>query len=338
MVNQQAHLNKLLGECQIDLAYQEEDAVNTPYEEIPVLKPEEYHKNRALNSIFAIEGDIIERINEQTGQMRINEESRQLAKKFRKKSKPPAGGWYLVKEQREWLKTQLYDLLAKKPNTSTVSIMEAGVASYIHHFTYVSLLKEVLVQLKKELGWSIHIQLNVLEKYSYPLYQIRAITNVCKLDKDDPLYPYPDDPFLDFLEESEVLDFEPITVRLIQYDLQKAQKGPFQFDIITEHFLTSVIKDFEGIRLVREGYANILLKAGGSLLCASGVVKSQPLDYENYMNLHKKSFQLIGSETVWDPYGMKLSEMMDLLEGDKKVMVDYDNTLFHFQRKLKSDN
>jgi SAM-dependent methyltransferase len=304
-----------------------------------ILRPCGYHANRAHSSTFGITKQVLEVESGElgyTGSLVPHRELENLAGLLQKGDADPAGGWYLVKEQREWLEARLFDILEPRQGSGeTIRILEAGVASFVHHYTYLAILKSVLDRLEDP----PRLAVTVVDKCVFPILQIAAVERALAAGIRRPRrldiggqQLFIEGEFLDVMNPSR-RDFGRISLDLWVRNLGEmeavAQLG--KFDVITEHFLTAVLdQQIEQITSIRQTYARIL-KPGGYLLCATGIVKKSP-NYEEYVQLHPRlGFRSIDAKTlfVWDPYGFAREELVDFSLGrrSEKLAFSLDNTL-----------
>ncbi len=137
----------------------------------------DYHSDRANVGVYQTSKDLLKLSN---GVLRVNDikqweylRRRMLAKKddpnfteFRL-----AGGWYLIYEQQKFLYEAFLNIFNEFSNEQTVDICEAGVASFVHHFTYVAIILKALKASRKNLK----VNLTVIDKFPYPLRQIEMV-------------------------------------------------------------------------------------------------------------------------------------------------------------------
>ncbi len=296
-----------------------------------------YHKDRVFNTPYEITADIIQKIHFNNGQIEPSVKSRELAEKFHPDNNPPAGGWFLVKEQRLWLQDTLRDIFINKfSDGDSVVILEAGVASFIHHYTYTIILKRVL----ESLPFKMNIDLVVTDKCSFPLLCIDIIRKnweTVKKDRKIDIQGFElsiQDVFIDLIEKEGIINYEGIKTTTLQGDLTNHEiffSVREKYDIVTEHFVTAVIENYEFIEKIRDTY-NAIIQDGGFLLCACGINRSQGrIGFNKFIELHENdnNFLLQKEELSWDPYGMKRSDILKLLE-DKPANAAFGNTLFKF--------
>jgi len=308
------------------------------------LSPAGYHRDRALNKIFCIEENV-EKIDGRKGSISPSPTFIKLAEMFQDNVPSPAGGWYLVKEQRDWLKNSIIKIARKKyekDGLKEINILEAGVASFNHHFSYLIILKEAILELDYP---DIAFNVTVTDKAFYPLFCIdeinkttfEAIVNqrfIKVFNNEVPI----NDAFIETMQTSKVLDFDRIRVRTKQYDLSDDQ-NTFQlgrFEIITEHFITSVIDNFQIVNQIRATYAK-LLKEGGFLLDASGIAPHVHGDrFDEFLDFHEDHglMDYPGRMNVWDPYGMRPTDILRLLKGET-IEAYFDNGLYIFRKESK---
>jgi hypothetical protein len=306
-----------------------------------LIMPSGYHDSRASNEIFGTTENvtIVER---NLATIPPTENFKALADLFRKEEVNPAGGWYLVKEQRDWLR----DILIRKiqnlheNDQKEIDILEAGIASFNHHFSYLVILKEVIEALGYE---DLILNVTVTDKAFFPLWSIDEIekSSIEKLREKKSIsvfnYEIPlQESFIDFLETHELLTYDRIRVKSIQYDLTdhlNTHKLGI-YDIITEHFITSVIDNVSLEKDIRKSYAN-LLKTNGYLFCASGKTPHiHHQAFDDFLDIHEECGLMQTSDriNVWDPYGMRGEDLLLLLE-DQEIKTRFDNGLFAFQKK-----
>ena len=305
-----------------------------------ILDATNYHLNKIQNVPFGIQGDVIVW---QDGQpyLQFCSDLQAVANLFATGASDPAGGWYLVKEQRTWLKENLINIFKQKEQEnpySTIRILEAGVASYIHHYTYLSILVDAL----KAVSSKLRIALTVIDHYAFPLKQIDAIerlltkelTSFDQIKIDGHIFKISQE-FRQFVTQHPRF-FDRISIELYKKDLSDPNEMLMlgQYDIITEHFLTSCLHDRQDIiEKIRQNYA-YAIKNNLYLLCASGVSHENEQAYQDYLALHKKhGFKLVNKATSWDPYGYNLKELLHFQKKSSILKpVNFGNTLFRFQR------
>jgi hypothetical protein len=296
-----------------------------------------YHKDRANNALFAIR-EIATKKQESydSGIIYPSTEFIKLAKKFQQGQRAPAGGWYLVKEQRDWLRNSIFEIVRTKKGRKTIRVLEAGSAGYIHHFTYLSIINEVLAIL----GDDFNLEVTVVDKCLFPLLTIEIIiNNMAKLRDNTKLdvagYSFEvDGDLITFLLDHRLIGSPQLKLNVVNCNLADEQniKALGKFDVVTEHFLTAVIENFDTIERVRNGYSS-LIEDGGYLLCAGGITRGTNKDaYFRFLRMHEANkFQLIEEELVWDPYGIVREDLLSLLNNES-VRVPFDNTMFKFKK------
>lgn len=243
---------------------------------------------------------------------------------------PPAGGWYLVREQRQWFVEKVLTYL-QRTDQSSLRILEAGAASHVHHFTYLTLLQEALDRADRP----VRLEVVTVDHCLLPILAIQA----CQDGIEGPLSVqgfeialHPS--FSDLMSRTGVLDDPRLTCRAFNRDLKDsselAKLG--HFDLVTEHFISAVLGNFELLDQFRATYSR-LLRPGGWLLCACGLTRrTDPHDYSRFIELNgRHSLELRDIEGTWDPYGMK-REQIEVLLTDRPLKTHLDNTLFAFER------
>ena len=322
---------------------QEQKNVNAKgFSETLTLNPAGYHLDRARNMVFGLSTNVIPK-ERNLGLMPPTEEFKRLVTYFQPDHPSPAGGWYLVKEQRDWLKENLIRLIRarnKEHGQLQFHILEAGIASFNHHFSYLTILKEVLDQIGIP---GMKLNITVTDKAYFPLFCIDQINKASlplllkkkEIQVFNNIIPLSEE-FLKWIVNTEVLLDDRLKVRTKQYDLtdsfNTAQLG--KFDFVTEHFITAVIDNFNIIDQIRKTYS-VLLNEKGYLLDASGITPHIHAErFDQFLEIHEKYNleQSTGQINVWDPYGMRSATLLQILE-DKEIEVPFDNGLFIFQKK-----
>jgi len=322
---------------------QEQQNVNAKgFKEELIINPSGYHRDRATNTIYRIEDKVIVK-KKSIGFIPPLPTFTELVKMFKVNIPSPAGGWYLVKEQRDWLKKfllEIVDDLYKNEGKREIDILEAGIASFNHHFSYLLILKEVI----DELGYKdLILNLTVTDSAYYPLFCIDRINKLTidKLYNKRELTVFNNkiplaDSFLTFIRESEILFFNQINTKTKQYDLTDSESAfnLGRFDIITEHFITAVIDNFQIIKLIRKTYSKIL-RENGYILNASGITPHiHDKQFDEFLDIHEE-LGLMQKEriNVWDPYGMRTKDLLKILKGET-IETPFDNSLFVFKKTI----
>lgn len=297
-----------------------------------------YHRDRAENVIMRL--DPLRNPGGDLQQERTIEPTAcfiELAKRLDRHGAPPAGGWYLVAEQRNWLIKQLSDAISVS-TAPEVRILEAGIASHNHHYSYLDLVSQALQQATRKP--KIHVI--VVDKCEYPIALSRAIRDelILKPGVGEPLPALddaPTEPCLSFvLSRRNAGQYAAIEQSFIVGDLQDPQTlniEPKSIDIITEHFITAVIRNLDLLASFRSAYSK-LLRPGGRLLTAYGAtLASKEKEFEEIQGLHRR-FDLIPRPYtyVWDPYGLKENDLHPLLKKDPtSVTISSENSVQLFE-------
>ncbi|MBO6517413.1 MAG: class I SAM-dependent methyltransferase [Bacteroidia bacterium] len=305
--------------------------------------PCEYHENRSTATIH--------KLSDGSGEQRVKE-SRQvihrrtpdiirLSHLFNKKA-DPAGSWYLVQEQREWLHNQLVDVLTSYlAKDEECFLLEAGVASYVHHYTFM----DIVIEACGESGFPLNkLHVDIVDKCITPLYQIASIERSLRhklfLGKHYRIF---DRKFRMSSQHQTFLKkrkekLKQINVKLFLRDLRQLEdiQELGSYDVITEHFLTSMIgKQRESMDKVRESYSR-LLKKGGVLLSATGV-RDQEF-WNNFLSIHIQHGlrpELKTKTDVWDPYGIERGTIVAIGHNpDSSLVAAQDNTMIRFTRMV----
>lgn len=261
------------------------------------------------------------------------------------RGKPPAGGWYLVQSQREWLTTQFTRLFAAEPERPRLLI--SGCAGHVHFFGTLLIALAAM-----ERAGTQELEIVVADRCDYPLDQIEALMSALRApgrglkrflgraELKTPQAAFPlDAALIKARPEREAL--ERVTVKTVQTDitaLDAATAGTF--DIVTEHFLTSMAdKKMPMIAAVRAAYARVL-KPGGAVLSADGFERGSTR-YREFLELcGEAGFTHDPAQTrfVWDPYGLP-SRTLETFDSAPKsaapLAVQRDNALSVFYRSAQ---
>lgn len=254
-----------------------------------------------------------------------------------------AGGWWLIKEQREWLKAHLQSAL--KQIQGDCHILVAGVAGYAHFYSYLRIVFDAANSVDFDIS---RLYIDVIDSCIFPLL---AITEIEKSVRATPKWC-----FLSSLQKTYNVMGEAVTLSKHNRDfikkmapdickchirtlhgsiMQMAKKFDNihkKYDIITEHFLLSMIENVD--KLIDESRANYqqVMKSGAHLLMACG------FDSMNFVNRlveihHKYKMVTIYDEIVkvWDPFGLTRSELQDILNDlYAEPRIRLDNCLIDF--------
>lgn len=309
-----------------------------------------YHLNRAECVAFAITDDAVEG-GRNNASVRSTPDIVKMSRLF-DSGTPPAGSWYLVKEQRDWLADQVAQKIRsvaaeRNLKRTPIRILESGIASYVHHFTYLHILHEVLQRLKMP---EVSIELVVIDRCGYPLAQVRTVEERMDLGYYHPGTVYVGNKTLQIpasvaaLLQQQANRPSRISTSLIEVDLanpnavmdalDESGEEP-TFDLVTEHFLTSVlrknIRDF-AIRQTRETYRR-LLRPSGRLLAAVGF-RARTRVFRDMIKMHEEADLIVhraSRKRSWDPYGLTPEQIGDF-QVQSSVSVSLDNTLVRFDR------
>lgn len=121
-----------------------------------------YHRDRLRCVAFEINDGVLEESTERTGFLRRTPDLKRLAELFASET-PPAGGWALVQEQRQWLVERLVAVFVER-RVRPIRVLEAGVAGPAHHSSYLD-----LVERAAELADAPEIRLVVADRCAGPL-------------------------------------------------------------------------------------------------------------------------------------------------------------------------
>lgn len=317
--NLQHHLNLGLRDCE-----QSGDTI----------RPCGYHEGRARTTPFGFPA--LSGISGFTAFLAADDPTREAAALFCS-GIHPAGGWYLVHEQRDWLARRLSSLFRGFDQPRPLRVLEAGVAGFVHHYTYLSIIHEAL-----RFSPAPEVRVCVTDKCTYPIQQIRAAEGLRGAPSSIPPHmtigghrlPI-HGPLRNILERKPPgLTTELHTTDLRAEELERL--GPF--DVVTEHFLTSVLDaDFDVVEKIWSRYA-AAMSPGGSFLCAVGTVAgTEPM--RRYLDIAERlGFALVEQDTehAWDPYGLNRQELLHLLgRGAAGIGIALDNSLLHFSRAAR---
>ncbi len=316
-LNDQAHLCQAVGDTPI---------------------PCGYHQSRVHCQFIGIEASLLASNQNQFHTfLKQNNDVKQLAKWFTAKQLP-AGSWYLVKEQRTWLEAKLTQVLRTHPNGEPFHIMIAGVASYVHAFGQLFIIMNTL----SALPCAPKVTITFADKCAFPLEQIQALLKQVsqrhglmgyrfKLGSSQFKCPNA----LAKLLKKHKVHLRELTIHCVQGDLTDETRFTSEsFNLITEHFLTSLLyKNFAAIAPIRKNYQR-WLKPQGTLLSADGIRKDSD-DYNEFVALNQaQGLTLLDdmSQAVWDPYGLPEDMFQSILEGPitRPIPVELDNTLSGF--------
>ncbi len=257
-------------------------------------------------------------------------------------SRDPAGGWYLLADQRNWLEKNLVMALATKTHGAMIRVLEAGTASLVHHYSYRAILAEVIRKLENELC----IELTVVDRCVYPIVQIESLENRIGNGVDVPTEIDAggnririDRTFSEVVDNAD-RSADRIRTEVLVMDLQdtEAMSRLGSFDIITEHLLTPVLAFQSGeIGKIRENYA-ALLKAGGQLIAASTIVSEHPF-YSEFSRIHEKNGMKElreRGERVWNPFDSKMHLVENFLQKGVPQYLDVSliNQLSIYEKQL----
>lgn len=249
-----------------------------------------------------------------------------------------AGGWYLVREHRRWLIERITQFLTdfiKAGEPRPLRILEAGVAGYVHHYSYLVALMSAM----KQANFKGRIEVVIADLVEYPLFQIAAVWGSYKswirksrwqrflsrkpsfqfrYEIKGSVHKEPeitvDERVLDLLsgfeDELRRVDQQYWLVDLAEEKLE--QTDTTGFDLITEHYLTSMSeRNLSLINRIRSNYRG-LIRDCGWLLVGAGMSSR----YEEFLNVHDDwIFDPTETEFHWDLYDLTNEELLDLAQG-----------------------
>lgn len=296
-----------------------------------------YHQSRVHCQFAGITEDLLETSRDSFhGFLKQGAATTELAKWF-SADYLPAGSWYLVKEQRLWLKQRLVERFIGHNSSQPLQVMIAGVAGYVHALGQLLIYLEALEQSKAE----INIAITFVDRCDFPLKQIAGFLEVIKRKA---FFRYKFNIGEDKYTcakglDKAIRDKQEALARISVYyqlgDLSDPSLFPGeQFDLITEHFMTSLLyKKFDVIQPIRANYAS-WLKPQGRLLSADGL-RADSDAYQTFTELNRDVDLTLNAQSslaVWDPYGLQQEVFQNILEGNtqRRVAVELDNTLSEF--------
>jgi len=302
--------------------------------------PCDYHLSKVNNSVF--------KLSDSSSNISFGESNQithtptpnmiKMSELFNNPGREPAGGWYLVQEQREWLESRLRKIFVSEINKE-IYLLVAGVASYVHFYTFI----KIVLDISKEVDFPLKkLYVDVIDKCIFPLDQIASIERVIRIKKKRipksiKIHGMKVGIHIDkrILIDSICSDLRLINVRLMQRDLKYVddfdKRG--SYSIVCEHFLTSLFRKLpELVNATRTTYKE-LLKEGGNLIIATGI---KDTDYDSKLkSLHiRNGFKLIDEKKVWDPYGMDYEYIKSIAsDRESKISVAQDNRLMHYIKR-----
>lgn len=293
------------------------------------MRPCAYHLDRSKNVALALDTDV-KPGRHRLGVLPSNRETVHLANLFADGTEP-AGGWYLVKEQREWILDQLYAVMRGR-HREPIRLLVAGIASFVHYYTFIWIVAKALARHFYE----TEVQICVVDRCVFPILQIRAIESL-RRSRDlktgsifvagQELHIRGDiidliNPIQGVLDAIELNSF---VEDLRQPDLNDRLGG---FSLITEHFI-SAFNCTDELRMIRRNFRN-LLDHDGLLLCATGMNDGRS-DYDDYQKMMQiEGFSIVDKsvQLSWDPYGIRRERLLDLREDfTDMIPISFDNTL-----------
>ena len=299
------------------------------------LQPCGYHENRARNSAFRLNTLEGYTNNPTVYHVPVRDDTKRLARLFAEKICPPAGGWYLLARQRRWLRDRLTTLI-ENSRLTTLRVLEAGAAGHVHHFTFLAILQELFETTSVE-----KIEVVLADICIMPALSIRevrrqgmkAIRSAGALDVSGHRVIV-DDSFADLLAQTHILEDERLVESAVQEDLADPNSLSVQaaFDVVTEHFISAVVADWDLRSSFRATYSRVL-KPGGHVLSACGFTNlAKPSVFKRFRQINEeRGLEVRDLQAVWDPYGLTEEQVAVLAEG-KSLTVHADNTLFDHQR------
>ena len=254
-----------------------------------------------------------------------------------------AGGWWLIKEQREWLRMHLQSVLEQKRDDCRILV--AGVAGYAHFYSYLQIVFDAATATGFDIS-KLHI--DVIDSCVFPLLTIDEIEKSVRGEQKwsfiSPLQrkynvmgqevalPSQNRAFI----KAMIPNIRKCHIRTISGSImnmaEKFTELHKAYDIITEHFLLSMIESVE--KLIDESRANYrkVMKNGAHLLMACGF---SSVDFVNRLvtihKEHKMETSYDDIVKVWDPFGITRSELQDISNDiNSEPRIRLDNCLIDF--------
>ncbi|MGV6831156.1 MAG: hypothetical protein ACWA5P_06305 [bacterium] len=305
------------------------------------IEPCNYHKKKVNSTILKLNnksGKIIPNSSHQIHE--ITEDIKELSR-LMANDNDPAGGWYLVEEQRNWLFNRFCKILPEiELNNSRCRILVAGIASYVHFYTFLNIIINAANNTKFNLD---NIDIDVIDKCIYPLHQIAYIENrirhrlflkpYLRIFDQKVKIPRKNLAYLKKLRSS----LRRLNVRIFLRDLRQLEdiKDLNTYSIITEHYLTTFLYKEKGLmEMTRQAYHK-LLDSSGSLLVCSGIPNNQ--FFKEFVELHENLNLELNSESiehVWDPYGMDRHVISSIHKNNiSELVAPLENCMFEFIKK-----
>lgn len=253
------------------------------------------------------------------------------------------GGWWLIREQREWLRRHLAAIFAERLNRPC-RVMVSGVAGYAHFYSYM----HILFDAARDAGYDISgLSVDAVDSCITPLLEIAYIENSIRRGGSWPMSGvksrYDIIGFgLDLPAENRhfikemIPDIRKCTIRVVHSDIldmhERRSDMNGLYNIITEHFLLSMMESvLQLVDCSRSSYSN-LLRENGHLLMACGF---SDMDFiSNMLKIHE-NHGFIADETdmvkVWDPFGISRSELQQMTNDDDPLSVALDNCMIDFR-------
>lgn len=290
-----------------------------------------YHEDRLGNEICKISAVRMDSDNPMQRHVPAEPEFIDLADRLTGHGAPPAGGWYLVAEQREWLLRELVKCFRDRRGTD-VRILEAGIASHNHHFSYISIVRDAV----RRADADVRVEVVVVDKCACPIFVSKWVWE--RLAEHAATASFENCPvplhgqFAEFVR-SDVEQGPPLQQRFVVGDLTDVSSLGFpanSFDIVTEHFISAVLDSIPLLREFRRTYSE-LLKPQGILLTAFGATpRLRQTEFTELLDIHEEcGFTLLDYDYVWDPYGLRAEVLTSLREGSD-LETFCDNTVARF--------
>lgn len=315
------------------------------------LLPCDYHRNRAESVIFGVMdngGCESVLLGDKRHQARLNMTPDLLKLLCEMGDKGNlAGSWWLVQEQREWLQERLMAVLGRCRGDCRILI--SGVAGYAHFYSTLRVLFDAAHEARFDVA---RLKIDVVDNCIVPLLEIAAIERSIRHNPYSWLrtvwrsydilgvqlrIPAVNRQFIRKL----IPDIRKCSVSVIHRDIESLwdnrQELCGAYDIVTEHFLISMMESVEQLIENSRNSYKYLLKRGGHLLMACGFSDLNFVD--KLLDIHFSYGFKTARESivkVWDPYGVSQSELQHIATNADSLAhsVALDNCLIDFEKKV----
>lgn len=291
------------------------------------LEPCDYHKSRAESEIKCIadgggcntEG--IENSNIWIGNINGSDDLKEILKSI-SVGENIAGGWWLIAEQRIWLKNRLSAIFQSYNTTSDHKyLLVSGVAGYAHFYSYL----RIVIEAAKEAHFNLkRLNIDIVDSCITPILEIAHIEQSIRKKRF-------------WFDRSVKRSYDILGYRL-------------NLSCNNIKFINAMLKDIKSVN-IRTFHCNILhlgdyceiMKKNYDIITEHFLI-SMMQNNKDLIDIHKRhGFVDITEETVkvWDPFGIKRNVIVSIvneLEIDNKdhQLIEQDNVLIHFRFEDKA--